>query len=515
MSPTTSVSSTGAGLAPPPRAAPRATRPARAARWARRTLFLVHRWLGVALALLMALWTLSGFVMMYVSYPATTPAERVAGLDPLDLSACCATADLPAALDSAVVEMVAGKPVLRWTGSEGGALASLAAEPLAPIGAREAGAIAQTHMRNALGGTPAMRVAPLEVDQWTLQQRGYAPLYKASFADARGTVLYVSGASGEVVQDTHRSERLWNWLGAVPHWLYFTPLRQNGALWSQGVIWTSLLGTFLTLTGLYVGVVMWGRGERKSPFRGVALWHHWSGLIFGLVTLTWVFSGFASMQPWGWLESEGPGEELHALAGRPLARADAAALVAALAADPQPGVVSAEATVQGGRAYAILVRADGSRSRATLPDLAPAPPSDAELAAMVRAARPGVPITSAGLIAEGDAYHYPHHSTPALLPAWRAIYGDAEATRLYFDPRTGELIDFVDSGTRSFRWWHSGLHRLDVSGLRERPLWDLVTLPLLAGVALVCLLGVWMGVRRLTRPFGPLRRGATRHKRTR
>src|SRR5204862_2425650 len=124
---------------------------------------------------------------------------------------------------------------------------------------------------------------------------------------------------------------------------YFTALRQNGALWSQVVIWTSLLGTFLTLTGLYVGVSLFRWRKRKSPFHGVALWHHWSGLIFGIVTLTWVFSGFASMQPWGWLESEGPGAELQAMAGRPLEGGDAAALVQALAAHPQAGVVSAEA----------------------------------------------------------------------------------------------------------------------------------------------------------------------------
>jgi hypothetical protein len=461
--------------------------------------FLVHRWLGIALALLMALWTLSGFVMMYVSYPATSAAERAAGLDPLDLSACCGQADIPRTLDSAVVEMVLGRPVLRWTGPGGGALASLSAGQLPAIGEHEAGVIAQTHMRSAFGIAPPARVEPVEVDQWSLQQRSHAPLWKVSLADERGTVLYVSGASGEVVQDTHRSERFWNWLGAVPHWLYFTMLRQDGELWSQVVIWTSLLGTFLTLTGIYVGVRMYGRGKRKSPFRGIALWHHWTGLIFGLVTLTWVFSGFASMQPWGWLESDGPGAELQAMAGRPLTGRDVAALVAALAAHPQPGVVSAEARVQGGKPYAILVQADGSRSRAALPGLAAAPLTDADLAAMARAARPGAAIVSQAVVAEGDAYHYDHHSTPAVLPAFRVIYGDQDGTRLYLDPRTGELVDFVDSGSRSFRWWHLALHRLDLPALRERPLWDLVTLPLLAGTALVCLLGAWMGVRRLRR----------------
>ena len=500
MSPTGSASSPGAGLAPAPRAASRFSRFTRATRWARRAAFLVHRWLGIALALLMALWTLSGFVMMYVSYPATSAAERVAGLDPLDLSACCAGTNAPAGpVESATVEMLLGRPVLRAIGPDGPVLAGLDGAGAPVIGEREAGAIARTHMRNAFRQAPPVRIEPVEVDQWTLQQRGYAPLYKAQLADERGTVLYVSGLTGEVVQDTHRSERLWNWLGAVPHWLYFTALRQDGALWSQVVIWASLLGTFLTLTGIYVGIRMYGRGQRKSPFRGVALWHHWTGLIFGLATLTWVFSGLASMQPWGWLESEGPREELQAMAWRPLAGSDAGALAAALAAHPQAGVVSAGVAVQRGNAFAILVRADGSRVRATLPGLSPAPPAEADLAALARAARPGTPIASQGLIAEGDAYHYDHHSTPALLPAWRVIYGNAEGTRLYLDPRTGELIDYVDSGSRGFRWWHLALHRLDIPGLRERPLWDLATLALLAGVALVCLLGAWMGVRRLRR----------------
>ena len=462
--------------------------------------FLVHRWLGIALALLMALWTLSGFVMLYVSYPETSTAERMAGLDPLDLSACCAQADVPEGpIEGATVEMLLGHPVLRSIGPDGPILASLDGSPRPAVAGPEVGRIAQTHMRNAFGGAPAVRVEPVEVDQWSLQQRRYAPLYKATLADDRGTELYVSGLSGEVVQDTHRSERFWNWLGAVPHWLYFTPLRKDGALWSQVVIWLSLLGTFLTVTGIYVGVRMYGRGKHKSPFRGIALWHHWTGLIFGLVTLTWVFSGFASMQPWGWLESEGPGKELQAMAGRPLDGADAAMLATALAAHPQPGVVSAEAAVQGGKPVAILVRADGSRARAALPDLAPATPSEADLAVMAASAKPGVPIALQGMIAVGDNYHYDHHSTPALLPAYRVIFADAGQTRLYLDPRTGELIDYVDSASRGFRWWHFALHRLDLPGLRERPWWDLVTLPLLAGTALVCLLGAWMGLRRLRR----------------
>jgi uncharacterized iron-regulated membrane protein len=462
--------------------------------------FLVHRWLGIALALLMAVWALSGITMMYVSFPETTADERVAGLQPLDLSGCCENAALPdGTIDSASVEMLAGSPVLRWTTSDGTGMNGLDGTPPL-IGEREAGTIAATHMRKAFGVESAPKVEQIDRDQWTVygRFRQHAPLYKASFADGPGTVLYVSGATGEIVQDTVRHERFWNWLGAVPHWLYFTAFREQQPLWYNFVVYASLLGVFLTVTGIYVGIRMYGRGPRKSPFRGIALWHHWAGLIFGIATLTWVVSGLASMNPWGWLESEGPGEELLNLAGRPMEGADAAALVRALAANPQPGIVSAEATVQDGRPYAILVRQDGSRVRATLPDLRPAAPADEELEAQAVASKPDVRISSAQTIAEGDAYHYSHH-TPAILPAFRVIYANADETRLYFDPRTGELISYADAPSRAYRWWHYGLHRLDFSGLNARPLWDFIMLPLIAGISVLCLLGVWMGWRRLAR----------------
>lgn len=511
MQATGSRSRTGAVLSATPRAAPGFSRLTRVKRWVRRITFLVHRWLGIALGLLMAVWAVSGIVMMYVAFPETTQEERLAGLDQLDLSACCQDALLPggAQIGRAQVEMVAGEPVLRWAGPGGPGAVSLARAALPGIGVEQAGSIAATHMRNAFGTSPAMQVEQIGRDQWTVygRFRQYAPLYKVGFADERGTVLYVSGATGEVVQDTSRHERFWNWLGAVPHWLYFTFIREVQPLWYNFVVYASLLGTFLTATGLYIGISMWGRGKRKSPYRGLAAWHHWTGLIFGVLTLTWVASGLLSMNPWGWLESEGPGEEMAALAGRPLEPSDATALFTALAANPRPGVVSADATVQEGQAYALLARADGSRQRATLPGLAPAPLTPADLAAKAAIARPGVPIASAGLIHAADAYYYAHKGARLVLPAYRVIYGDEAETRLYFDPRTGELVGYADPASRAYRWLHYGLHRLDFGAvLRSRPVWDVVVLPLMIGVSLLCVIGTWLGFRRLRRDLKGARR---------
>jgi len=53
------------------------------AHFAKRWLYLIHRWVGIGASLLLAMWFLSGFVMLYVPYPSLTRAERLAGLAPI------------------------------------------------------------------------------------------------------------------------------------------------------------------------------------------------------------------------------------------------------------------------------------------------------------------------------------------------------------------------------------------------------------------------------------------------
>ena len=90
-------------------------------------------------------------------------------------------------------------------------------------------------------------------------------------------------------------------------------------------------------------------------------------------------------------------------------------------------------------------------------------------------------------------------SLPQTMSGSGIRYANADETRLYLDPRTGELIGYADAPSRAYRWWHYGLHRLDFSGLNARPLWDILMLPLMAGISLLCLLGMWIGWRRLRR----------------
>ena len=80
-----------------------------------KSLIVVHRYVGVVLGVIMTLWCISGFVMMYKGFPETSQAERLAGLAPLDLAACCA--ELPIEPDASAgglrIEMLNGDTVLR------------------------------------------------------------------------------------------------------------------------------------------------------------------------------------------------------------------------------------------------------------------------------------------------------------------------------------------------------------------------------------------------------------------
>jgi hypothetical protein len=173
-------------------------------------------------------------------------------------------------------------------------------------------------------------------DQWTVaSSRAERPFREFDFDDPASTVVYVSGASGKVVQATQASQRFWNWLGSVPHWLYPTALRQHPAAWNQVVIWTSAIGTFLTLTGLYLGIKELRRranGALSSPHRGLMYWHHVPGLIFGVLVLSWVLSGLFSMNPWGLMEGEGVGEDMELLSGEAPRWSEVRGLIEAVAA---------------------------------------------------------------------------------------------------------------------------------------------------------------------------------------
>ena len=483
-----------------------------------RTMVILHRYLGIAIGLLMVMWFVSGIVMMYVPYSPAQETERLHFQPPIAWQTCCQYGTLSdqAQITRVQVENQLGVPTLRLRApGQLDFLFDLAQGARVPIDTDRARNVVLDAAPNIIG-RPATITAYEQVplDQFTLGRlQRDRPLHRFQFDDPDKTIIYVSGTAGQVAMWTTQGHRFWNWVGTIPHFLYFESLRTQQQLWSQTVIWTSLLGTFLTVVGLVLGIAQFKRGRdgRLSPYRGWFYWHHVIGLVFGVLTLTWVFSGLVSMNPWGFLEGRGRGEASLAQGPSPKwgdIRMSLEALRAQLAA---ANAVSLTSAPFGGKLYWMATFDDGGVKRLDAAGHV-APPNEGELAQAAARIAEDRGIAEQGMLTEEDSYYYARQRRrfdQVVLPVYRVILNDEEQSRYYLDPNTGALLQRADSTGRWRRWMFSGLHRLDFAAwMRGSPLRDiLMWLTMLGGLA-VSVTGVYLAIRRirsdvvmLTRPF--------------
>jgi len=478
-----------------------------------RGILRIHRYLGVAVGVLIAAWCLSGIVMMYVPYPAFDRSDELRALERLTLDQCCIVTAGPGSTDPITsagvidhfeVEMSGGRPVLRLaTATEGVRQVDLTTgQGMDHVSVDQAKQIAAAfRQRLGIDGTSDFRGA-VERDQWTVQStyRAHRPLYKFAATDDASTEWYVSSRTGQVVQVTTGSQRFWNGLGAIPHWFYPTTLRQHTAAWSQTLIWATVLALFLTVTGMLVGVkrVRLRTDVATSPYRGWALWHHYAGLVFGLLTLTWLFSGLLSMNPWGALEGRSYAAERDRLRGTGLGGQQLRDHISSLSGRSVPGhTVRLEGSLFLGQPVLLAWSADGVATRLNPTSLLPEELTEAAFHEAVLRLRPGAQIAAEGWQLTEDAYYYSPHDTRDF-PVYRVRYADGE--RIYLDAVSGALLQGTDAARRQSRWLFNALHSWDFLALaRSRPAWDAVMLLLLCGVTLSAASGVVLAKRRLLR----------------
>jgi hypothetical protein len=471
-----------------------------------RWVILAHRYLGIGVGALMAMWCVSGAVMVFVGYPALAPQARLLRLPPLDWKRCCSVDALALGDGESVrgfsIEMLDEHPALKVV-LDSGATRVIDLDlghALGQISPAQARSVA-TRFIAAGAPTHAVLVSFIDYDQWTVAGNFASdrPLFKVVLGDPDGTHVYVSSRTGRAVQLTTRWQRFWSWLGAIPHWIYFAPLRHSARLWSVILVYGSLGGTLLALSGLYIGARTWLLNVRGlSVHRGLLRWHHQLGLAFGVFVFTWVLSGFLSMNPWGLLEGSGaqPGEmRLH---GQPFTGAQVKRSVETLTAGSLPQAVSVESTAIFGRLFLIVSTQGGARFRLDS-QARPAPMPFAEVKQIADA----LTANSGGASViewtdREDAYYFSHFDAQARLPVYRILSADRERTRYYIDPISGYLISRIDRTDRAYRWLHGGLHRWDfLSQLRASPQREIVLLSLLTGVIAVSGAGVLLAMRRV------------------
>jgi len=440
-----------------------------------RALILVHRWLSIALGPLFVLWFATGIVMHFVPFPAQTDAARVAGLATFDAHA---VVHGPAeAIGASRLDQV--RRVKLWQRSDGPIYLILARSGTVALRADDLGSAAVTSAALALGiASDAARrrgldpanadvVATADYDQWTVPNRFdvHRPLYRVALHDETGTELYVSSRTGEVVLDTNRSARAWNYAGSVVHWIYPTMLRRHWAVWNVTVWWLSLLAVIAALSGTMVGLLRLRRRGNQfvSPYRRWHAWHHWLGLACSGFVLTWIVSGWLSMDH-GRLFPDGAvsASEADGITGT--------VVWTDLTADVLQSIPTQAREIEwfafGGRLYQ-RVRTDATTQRLTAIGGSPILPAGAFLAAQdvhsaVSRAVDGCTGTSVVTL-QND---YPLQSDIANAPVYRATCGD---TWYHVDGADGTSLDKLDPRRRAYRWLYLALHTLDFPVLMARP----------------------------------------------
>jgi uncharacterized iron-regulated membrane protein len=473
-----------------------------------RWLTWFHRWAGVVLCLLFAVWFASGAVLHFVGFPSLPADEQHAGSEAIDgsltrIDPSAALALVPEASDLRLIS-VAGRPVYVAKAPSGTwvAVAADTGELMPTFPPAVAKAVAEFFGRAAAVGLSG----PVDYDQWIVHQRfdPYRPFYRVRLNDAERTDLYVSSRTGEVLQRTHLNERAWNWGGAVIHWIYFTPLRKSWSAWNQVVWWISLVALLSSSVGTWLGFLrMAGNraaGRRGlSPFRGWMRWHHIIGLFASLIVVTWILSGWLSMDH-GRLFSRGEASRAQAdrMSGMSLDAIARAATSQAMAQVSPASSISFNA-IAGQPFLTAYGRAEKPRivflseSRAGGATSLP----DSLLAAAVNNVWHGASR------AVPDAYDELYRRAESTGDSAAAFtVGDAPDLRLYVDRFSGRVLVVMDASRRGYAWIYYALHTLQFPGLISHP--DIRTATVLSLLALgfaFSITGVILSILRLRREF--------------
>ncbi|ACU60600.1 PepSY-associated TM helix domain protein [Chitinophaga pinensis DSM 2588] len=477
----------------------------------KKIILLLHRYLGFVLSLLFVIWFISGFVMMYVSYPTMKYHQRLQQLPAVNMDQChlsakqaITAAQLTDTVTIIRLGMLLNRPIYRIVTQKNKHLAVFAdnGELLPEVDTALASQIAQAFV----GGRsrPASVEKLTQIDQWMAAHRsqGYLPqVYRFKMDDLEKTYVYVSIYTGEVVQMLNARQRFLAWLGPVPHWIYPTVLIRNRPLWSQVVIWVSLIGVIMSLTGIVMGFIRYKRKKKQSiafsPYKKPWFrYHHYTGFVFGIFIFTWILSGLFSMSPVDFGPDSGKILEEHKrLSGGPL-NTSAFTLSPAQAWNvfkPLLTVKEIQLIQVLGKPY-YLAYQDYHHTRLLAADQADGLPFDIfssnALTEQIQTFQPGQAIQDTVVMNSYDNYYY-SRTYEKRLPVLRIRMNNPEKSWYYIDLKTGQLALKHEKGSRIERWLYHGLHSLDFGFLvYKRPLWDTVMWLLLFGGLLVSITGL-------------------------
>jgi hypothetical protein len=236
-------------------------------------------------------------------------------------------------------------------------------------------------------------------------------------------------------------------------------------------------------------------GRGMSPYQGWHKWHHLLGLACMIFVVSWIFSGWLSMDS-GRLFSTGAPDS-----------ADTAKLVGAPAWKDwsnvewrlSAAVKEIEWFPWDGKIYRRERTGLDAQRLVALGAGAPSAPhaflGASEISASVGRIAAGCMAPT--VIAADDSYAIP--SSMPGAPVYRSVCGDVW---YHVDGASGALLERSDRSSRAYRWLYSALHTMDLPALKARPALRSALIVTLCGFGfLFSLTGVVIGWRRLRLQF--------------
>ena len=471
-----------------------------------------HRWISIALCLMFAAWFASGIVMIYVPFPSLSDGERIERSEFVDTSDITSLSESFKAAEINIASRIRllqyqERPILVVEGDSSKVVAVFAdsSELVPKLTVENSRDIAEK-----FSDSPIISVSDqIMYDQWVVHDRfdPYRPFFRVDLDDEDRTHLYVSTKTTEVHQKTNRQQRLWNYFGAVIHWIYPTVIRKDWALWDQLVWWVSLFGILGVIAGIILGlkhtVSGWKRGSQllSSPFSGWLAWHHKLGFIFGVFVLLWIFSGWLSMDHGRLFSTPNPTLN-QATKLRGIHLSDALNQVTQEDLNKFSNVREYEISALDGRA--MLIAKNGQTSELIFTDANSIPSQDyliSTVRSAVSQAWPETAIKSSYMVAADDVYgHLREGSFPKKT--LRIILDDVDETWVHINLDDGHIVSVMDKSRRLYRWLFNGIHSLDLPGFSsKRPLWDIFMVVLMLTGTIFSITGLILAYKKLVRPI--------------
>ena len=458
-------------------------------------LFKIHKITGLSIAVFFSMWFVTGIVLVYHPYPKVAEKLMFKKKETLPSS-------LPE-LSSVLSKMDAEFKSLSLKQFQGQTLFSVDEAPDITFDVVEKVA---KHWIDA----PIERVDTLrQREQWVLFTKydKELPIYKFYFDDAQKHELFISGRTAEVLQMTTSRQRLWAWLGAIPHKFYIPCIRRDVDVWQNMVAIVSGICLIASLTGWLLGILLWIKHYQKkhvwqNPYK--KRWYRWHfsfGLVFGIFLIGWALSGIFAMQrvPQWMVPMEGDYSfKTSRLWGRGLLPIEAYQLDYRKLKEAYPDLKEVEwlrfADIP---TYRVITGQEEFLVDASTDEIKNLQIPEETIVKGLKKLHGNEVEMKVSLLTEFDNY-YLSRRVDLELPVYKIEVADANGSLYYVNPSTG-YIRYLNNNKIVRKWLFNGIHYLDIDCLVARPwLWYTCIWLLCSGCLVVCISGLVLAWRVLT-----------------